>query len=426
MAVQILSPPELDRLMAAYAAASEESSTASLDSPILSLLASTDRESLAKLMTEQSYAPGEIIFKEGDAGDAMYIIWSGRVAVVKGDFEAPAILGYRGAGEIIGEMALLEDQPRFASVVALDNLRLLKVSRENFEQFLTSNPAIRMSILEVLSRRLRAADEARTNVSLAEKQLTRKVSELQTEKQQLLELQRLRQETVDLIIHDLRNPLGLISGAINLLEMTLPENILQANQDIIELANTNCAHMKRLVDSLLDVAQMESGEVRLSLAAINLPNLAQKTVDRMVALLQKKRDLAIQTSIPAELPAVVADEEKIDRVLANLIDNAVKHTPDEGEIVITAELKGTQVLISVVDSGPSIPPEDREHIFQRFAQAPRGKAKRGFGLGLAFCRLAVEAHGGRIWVEPGEGGIGNQFIFSLPLAVQTQVSPIAA
>jgi signal transduction histidine kinase len=137
--------------------------------------------------------------------------------------------------------------------------------------------------------------------------------------------------------------------------------------------------------------------------------------------LLKKNNIAIQASIPDSLPTVVVDEEKIDRVLANLIDNAVKHTADDGYIAVAAELKDGQVLVSVTNTGPSIPAEDRHRIFDRFTQAPGGRPKtRGFGLGLAFCRLAVEAHGGRIWVEAGDDGTSNRFIFSLPLSVQAQ------
>jgi signal transduction histidine kinase len=110
------------------------------------------------------------------------------------------------------------------------------------------------------------------------------------------------------------------------------------------------------------------------------------------------------------------DEEKIDRVLANLIDNALKFTPKGGEITIAVEEQDKHVLVSVANTGPTIPPRDGERIFDRFAQlSETSHQRRGWGLGLAFCRLAVEAHGGRIWVEPGEGGEGNRFVFSLPL-----------
>jgi signal transduction histidine kinase len=415
---ELLSPANLEQIRAVYPASTAPSDEGA-DSPILRLLVSTDREQLAKLMTEQQYEPGALLFKEGDAGEAMYIVRSGRVAVVKGDFDSPTILGYRGPGEIIGEMALLEDRPRSASVVALDDLHVLCINRENFQQFLASNSSVGVNILGVLSSRLRAADEARKTGSQVTRRLTNQLSDLKTEKERLLELQRLRDDTSDLIVHDLRNPLSMIAGGVNLLDLTLPDDILQANRDILDLINSNVERMRRLVESLLDVTRMEAGETELIQSEINLPSLLKNTVERTATIL-KDHDLTIRLSIPTDLPTIVADEEKINRVLANLMDNAVKYTPNGGRITVSAEARpAEQILISIANTGLTIPPEDRERIFERFTRASGGQARtRGFGLGLAFCRLAVEAHGGKIWVEPGESDQGNRTIFSLPIKPQ--------
>ena len=116
---------------------------------------------MSQLLEEKHYEAGEVIFAEDDLGDAMYIVWSGRVAIMKGDFDNPALLGYRGVGEVVGEMALLEGEPRSASVVATESVRLLQITRNNFEQLLAQNPKMGLSILSTLSARLRAADDAR-------------------------------------------------------------------------------------------------------------------------------------------------------------------------------------------------------------------------------------------------------------------------
>ncbi len=387
-----------------------------LDSPFLRQLATAGREVLAELMEEQAYQQGDIIFQEGEAGDAMYIIWSGRVAVVKGDFAAPIVLGYRGPGEAIGEMALLEDRPRSASVVALEDMRLLRIKRKDFEQLLQRNPAVGMGILGTLSARLRAADAARDAGSRVEDKLIKRVYALETERQQLLELQRLRQETTDLIVHDLRHPISSLFGIVKLLEMVLPEEVLEANRSLLNLANSTCEHMQLLVDSLLDIARMESGEVELELEELNLNQLVEESIRRPVMPLRE--NVKLQSTVADDLPPVVADQGQLERILANLIGNAIKYTSKGGQITVAAKAQNGQMHISVTDTGPGVPPEERERIFERFAQidneinAARGK---GFGLGLAFCKLAVEAHGGQIWVEPGDEGIGSRFIFTLPL-----------
>jgi signal transduction histidine kinase len=203
-----------------------------------------------------------------------------------------------------------------------------------------------------------------------------------------------------------------------MLEMVLPEDILQTNRQILELANINCSRMKRMIDSLLDMARLDAGESQLSLVPLDLPSLIKRAIERMVPMAQSK-SLALQAIFPAEELLIEADEEKIDRVLDNLIENAIKFTPSAGQITIAIEFQAEQVLVSVTNGGSVIRLEDRERIFDRFAQsAGTSISARGSGLGLAFCRLAVEAHGGRIWVEPGDGGEGNRFIFRLPRSIQ--------
>ncbi len=369
-------------------------------------------------MVEQQYKPGDIIFKEGDVGDAMYLIRSGQVLVFKGEVSSPIVLGYRGVGEIIGEMALLDDRPRSATVVATEELSLLKIGQEDFQRWLGDNPSLRVSLMKALSARLREADAVRTDTVLTAESLTQQVSHLETEKQKLLELQRLREETSELIVHDLRNPLSLVAGALNMLEMMLPEEVLQANREILDLALTNTERLKRLVDSLLDIARMEAGAAELLLVETDLVGLIKTVVNRMIIALQGT-GITFFLSLPDGLPLVTVDEEKIDRVVANLIDNAIKFTPKDGQISVAAERREGYIWVSVANSGPSIPPEDHERIFNRFTQVNDAHyRRRGSGLGLAFCRLVVAAHKGRIWVEPGYGGEGNRFIFSLPLSTQ--------
>jgi signal transduction histidine kinase len=120
--------------------------------------------------------------------------------------------------------------------------------------------------------------------------------------------------------------------------------------------------------------------------------------------------------MPAHLPRILIDIDKIDRVLINLLDNAIKFTPSGGLISVKAELRGLDIAVSINDTG-GIPLEQRDQIFERFARGSNGSSSlvRGFGPGLTFCRLAVEAHNGKIWIEDGEGGVGCKSVFTLPL-----------
>ncbi len=365
-------------------------------------------------ITQLICQPGEVICQEGEPGDALYLIRSGHAAIVKGGFDAPVVLACRGAGEFVGEMALLEDLPRSASVVALDEMQLLVVEHEDFLSLLSGNIKLDIGLLRKLSGRLRASDDAYTSVTHARRTLSGEVSHLSAVNQQLLELQRLRDQTTDLIIHDLRNPLQGISGAIGLLRMVLPEETQQENHDLLQLIADNCDRMQRLIDSLLDISRLESGEAELVREPSNLPGLLEAALMRTMPVLQT-RGITSHFSLPPDLPMVSIDVHMIDRVVTNLLDNAIKFIPGAGAITVRAEPRGAHVAVSVNDTGFGIPPEQREQVFERFARGSSGSHQRGFGLGLTFCRLAVQAHGGRIWVEDGEGGVGCKFIFTLPV-----------
>ena len=404
--------PEQIECLRANCPTESESSPSILDSGTLRVLHADGLH----LMTPVTVAPGEVICREGDTGDAMYLIRSGQAAIVRGSFDAPIVLSCRGAGEFIGEMALLEDLPRSASVVALDELRLLKMTREDFKQMLASRPKMDIGLLQKLSGRLRAADDAITSETYAHRTLSSHVSALEAANQQLLEVQRLREQTADLILHDLRNPLHIISGAAGMLQMVMPDEILSANRDLFDLVAANCDRMQRLVDSLLDISRMEAGEIELTMAPASAVALIQSAINRVSVALQL-REITAQVLIPAQLPAVMIDAEIIDRVVTNLLDNAMKFTPSGGQISLSAEPRADHVIVYVADTGYGIPADQRERIFERFAQVADGQPRpRGFGLGLMFCRLAVEAHGGRIWVEDTEQGAGARFAFTLPIA----------
>jgi signal transduction histidine kinase len=159
---------------------------------------------------------------------------------------------------------------------------------------------------------------------------------------------------------------------------------------------------------------MESGETALLRTEVNLPELIKNVTSRLNNSAETK-NLSLIMAVPTDLSPLKADREKIDRVLTNLIDNAIKFTPAGGQITVSVEAQAEQLTVRVINTGPIIPPADRERIFERFVRLSGETLRtRGSGLGLTFCRLAVEAHGGRIWVEPDANGPGNCFTFTLP------------
>lgn len=408
-----LTPTELEHLLTAKL--DTAASSAPVEEPhLLRLMPETARKALMQTMTEQTYARGDVIFHEGAPGDVAYFIWAGKALVIKGELESPTILGYRGPGDILGEMALLENRPRSASVIALTDLRLLCIHKEDFIRLLSDIPALSVEIMATMSARLRAADTIREATTQASYRLEKQVLALKTREQELLNLQHMRQETVDLIVHDLRNPLNIIINVLELLDVTLPPEVREDNQQLLDVGRSAYGRMKRLVDTLLDTSRLESGEARLNLKVTNVTQLIQAAVTAMT-LASIQKDVHFVICIQEDLPTVMLDAERIERVVCNLLDNAVKYTP-RGAITIGAAREGNHIKVSVNDTGPGIPPEERERIFARFTQVEGEETlRRGFGLGLRFCYLAVQAHGGAIWVETGDDGIGSKFVFTLPV-----------
>lgn len=369
---------------------------------------------LKQSATELLFQPGDLIIQEGDEGDALYIIRAGAVAVLKGSLKSPTVLGFRGPGEVVGEVALLDNRPRSASLAAVRITRLLRIKREIIQQLLTQDPSASASLMRTLTARLRESDNAIASIAAKGDNISSEVLHLRAEKERLLELQYMREDMSNLVVNDLRIPLGNITNAIGLLRMVLPPEIWNENLEAFEIAQRSAERLTRMAESLLEMSRLESGEITLHRTEIDLARLVDSACEQVTPLAQGPA--IIMKRFAASLPAIRADRELLLRVLLNLLDNALKHTPAGGIITLYIEPHRTRVQVAVNDPGTGVPPDQRERIFERFAHTEQALPSRsGFGLGLAFCRLAVEAHGGKIWAEDGENGVGTKFIFSLPI-----------
>ena len=385
-------------------------------SPFIEYLTDSEREALIARAHVEHYAAGQKICDEGAVGADIHIVQSGRIAVYKeADQPHPTLLGYRGAGEIIGEMSLLGRQPRSATVIADQDAEVLRIEAGEFLGLMEAQPGISRAVLQVLSSRLQAADTARTAIAHQEWNLMEKVQHLTGEAHHLADLAQVRQETIELIAHDLRTPLSVIDGCLQMLEATLPERTLSASGDIIKLAKHSTSRLASMLEELLSAAQEIDLNAGPFLGWVAMEEIISNVV-RGSEFALKQAELTLETQIDAPLPWVQGNEAQLERVLRNLVDNAIAYTPAEGRILIQARQIDGQIEISVIDSGPGVPPEHRMVIFERFTRIPGVKGrKHGFGLGLYYCRQVILAHRGTIWVEPGPGGLGSRFSFTLPL-----------
>ncbi|NDJ75814.1 MAG: GAF domain-containing protein [Chloroflexi bacterium] len=233
------------------------------------------------------------------------------------------------------------------------------------------------------------------------------------------ELDKLRNELSSMIVHDLRSPLTAVISSLTMFEDLLQdeETDIALFDEVLQIAQNSAYNMLNLVQSLLDVARLEQNRMILDCESLSLTDSIQIAAETIFSL-ATRANIDVHIDIPDDLPPVWIDDEKIQRVLSNLLDNALRHTPTNGYIRVHAAPHASDeaVLVCITDTGPGIPPEARHRIFDKFAQLDQQalRGHKGTGLGLTFCKLAVEAHGGAIWVDEGAEG-GAAFCFTLPV-----------
>lgn len=216
-----------------------------------------------------------------------------------------------------------------------------------------------------------------------------------------------RGDDVISISHDLRNPMTMIALDLDLLEEHLPHH--PELRRALSRLESNVAFVQRLIDDLLDLSQFDAERVSLDLEPTDLTLLADGVLERAVAPSERPR----VTLVASPSVVVMADAARIERVLANLLVNALKYTAAHSAIHIVVEAHPSYARVSVSDEGPGISPEHATMVFQKFKRAPTSHGRDGYGLGLYVSRKIIEAHGGRIGLDSRPGD-GSQFFFELP------------
>jgi signal transduction histidine kinase len=223
-----------------------------------------------------------------------------------------------------------------------------------------------------------------------------------------------RDEFLAIVSHDLRNPMGAISSCAEmLLEEPTAGRMDAETKQWIEFIKRNVDTSLRMISDILDMERLAENKLELQCKEYNLASVIKEAVENFVYVASAKRTLI--RVLPTPLAHNISfDRDRILQVLSNLINNALKFTPDGGSIVVKTEVIGKEIVVSVWDTGPGIPDEKMKLIFERFAQLSSSD-RRGLGLGLYISKMLVEAHSGRIWVE-SKLGKGSTFFFTLPFA----------
>ncbi|GEM_PF-535690 len=263
--------------------------------------------------------------------------------------------------------------------------------------------------------------ERTAQVAAATEELRRRNRALEKANQELQKLDELKTEFVSMVSHELRAPLTNINGSIELLLEGETPCYDHAHRELLQIVGEQSARLTRLVQGILNVSRIEAGQLVLQPQAFNMVALIEKVIG-----VWESRGVGNRFEHPTaqNLPSAWADRDRTEEILFNLIDNAIKYSPEATAIRLEAETDGQVIVVSVSDRGVGIPVEEVDKIFDKFHRVDRGDSTEtyGHGLGLYICRRLVEAQGGRIWAESTLGE-GSTFRFSLPLAGRSEIEP---
>ena len=234
--------------------------------------------------------------------------------------------------------------------------------------------------------------------------------------QQLVELNELKNKFLGMAAHDLRSPLGVVTGYLELLMEGDLGDIPEPQLEIMQNMDKSCRSMLLLMNDLLDISTIESGRLELRHETLGLAEYLRECHSSS-AVLAHSKSIELDLNLPDDLPAVSMDRHRIDQVIFNLITNAIKFSHPHTVIHLSAVSNGDEVVVAVADQGQGIPEEEIHRIFTEFGRASvrPTEGEKSTGLGLAIAKRIVEAHSGRIWVE-SEVGSGSTFSFTLPIA----------
>lgn len=351
-----------------------------------------------------TYPANTVLCQEGALERVFYILLDGEVQVTKLINQAEVrVLKHLGPGDFFGEMALIHNAPRAASVTALQPSTVLEINKQIFDQMLHRNASVSLAMVREVSRRLRENDE------MAIEDLRVKSQELALAYQQLAEQEYAQHEFLSTIAHELRTPLTTSYGYLQAMRLGMIHG--ETFTSTLETVEKNLQKIITLVNDILFLQEMEL--ILLEFVPVNLGKIIRSVIERMRGR-ARQNGVQIIISIAPELPEVNVDPRSMDRVVYILLDNAIKFSPMGGEINVELGFDKKTVWFKVIDTGVGIPPEAMPRLFRRFFRLDEvgGYLFTGTGMGLSIARQVVEQHHGEIVVE-SELGKGSTFTVKL-------------
>ena len=364
-------------------------------------LADSELQEMASLTRLCTYPPEYVLCHEGAYEEVFYIIANGEAVITKriSEEEGERILRTAGKGDLVGEMSLIQNAPRAATVCATTEITVLEMGKKDFETMLSRSPQMAIDIIRITLDRLRSNDQ----IAIQDLQRTNKI---------LRQLDRNKLEFIQVAAHELRTPLTVLKGYVNLLR-TFPgikEN--QTTRDVVEGIIKGANRMHEVVNMMLDVTRLDSETMKVIPSPVLIKSLIGEAITDLRAA-AVERAIEINIEYDENIPIIQVDPSLIQKAVYHVIVNAIKYTPDGGNITIRSrpvvmENGEPGVEVSVKDTGIGLDVEHHQLVFEKFYQvgdvAVHSSGKTSFkgggpGLGLAIAHGMVKAHGGKIWVE---------------------------
>jgi len=353
-----------------------------------------------------TYPADTILCHEGALETTFYMILDGQVRVTKVINAAEErLLKYLDSGDFFGEMAIIQNAPRAAKVVTTQETTVLEIYKEDFTRFIERSSIVSLAMAREVSRRLTEND------TMAIEDLRQKARELADAYQQLAEQEQARSDFLTTIAHELRTPLMTTNGFLQIIRMGMLQG--ESLNSALDSMARNLEDITKLINDILFLQEME----------LILPEFQPIDTSKIVtAAVEKLRLRAAQNKVWQNLvispgvPLIMGDVKSLERAISAILDNAIKFSPDGGDVVVEVSSDGQQVYIKIRDHGVGITPAALPRIFDRFYHLDRvgDHLFRGAGIGLSIARQVIEQHKGSIEVET-EAGKGSTFTISLPL-----------
>jgi signal transduction histidine kinase/CheY-like chemotaxis protein len=363
----------------------------------------------ADIAAEHRYAPGEVILREGEFGDSIFLIGSGSAeAVLSTGGDQPLVLSVMRRGETFGEMGFFERRPRSATVRAREACLVLEIKGQGLRNLADAYPEVGFKILLQVSERLRSKNDQILRLHLKSVEAA----------------SRAKDEFVAMLGHELRNPLGAITTAIHVLESRADADETAARLRGIIVRQTQ--HLSRLVEDLLDISKLVSGKIVLHRRAEDLRDVAMRA---LASFQEAGKASQHAIAVTGASVRVHGDPTRLEQVVTNLLDNAVKYTPPGGRVDVAVGADGGQAVLTVRDTGIGIPADLLPLIFDLFVQGAQtaARSERGLGIGLTIVKRLVELHSGTVSASSPGPDRGSEFLVRLPrISDPASPQPIAA